>query len=181
MGWLPEGLHWGLAAFSLILQLIGFFGLLLIFFPGLTVIWVGQIVWAIFIRFNLAEGQPAHGWTIAIFVLNTLLMVLGNIIDNILIVNKTRREGVPWWGIALSWAAMIGVGFIATPMSGLLAGFAAIFLIQYFRLDQDWRQAFRAMKAMIASSARATVYRLGFASIMLIGWLVVIFVLPKGF
>lgn len=179
MSWLPEGLFWGLVALSLILQLIGFFGLLLVYFPGLTVIWVGQLIWAIYTQFNAAEGSLASGWTIGIFVFNTLLMIVGSLIDNLIMVNKTRRVGVPWWGIGLSWLAMIGVGLVATPIGGLAAGLLTIFLVQFFRSERDWQQAYKALKAMMLSSLQATIFRLGFALLMLVGWLLVMFLLPS--
>lgn len=180
MSWLPEGLHWGLIALSLGLQLTGFFGLLLVFFPGLTVMWFGQLIWAIYTQLNLSEAAPVRGWTIAIFVFNTLLMIIGGLIDNVILVGKTRREGVPWWGIGLSWMAMIGVGLLATPLGGLLAGFLTIFLVQFFRMGQDWHKAYSALKAMVLSSMQATLFRLGFGLLMLISFLVVIFVLTNS-
>ncbi len=180
MSWLPEGLHWGLIALSLGLQLTGFFGLLLVFFPGLTVMWFGQLIWAIYTQLNLSEAAPVRGWTIAIFVFNTLLMFIGGLIDNVIMVGKTRREGVPWWGIGLSWMAMIGVGLLATPLGGLLAGFLTIFLVQFFRMGQDWHKAYSALKAMVLSSMQATLFRLGFGLLMLISFLVVIFVLTNS-
>jgi hypothetical protein len=179
MSWLPEGLHWGLVALSLGLQLVGFFGLLLVFFPGLTVMWIGQLIWAIYTQLNLAEGAPAYGWTIGIFVLNTLLMIVGGLIDNVIMVGKTRKEGVPWWAIGLSWMAMIGVGLVATPLGGLLAGFLTIFLVQFFRLGQDWQKAYGALKAMVQSSMQATLFRLGFGLVMLLSFLVVLFLLTS--
>ncbi|HSN94879.1 MAG TPA: DUF456 domain-containing protein [Anaerolineaceae bacterium] len=178
MTWLPEGLYWGLVALSLILQLIGLLGLLLVYFPGLTVMWVGQLIWAIYTQFNLSAGSQTRAWTIGIFVFNTLLMIIGSLIDNVLMVDKTRREGVPWWGIGLSWLAMIGVGLVATPIGGLAAGLLTIFLVQYFHLGRDSQRAFNALKAMMLSSLQATLIRLGFALVMLVGWLTVMFWLP---
>ena len=179
MTWLPEGLHWGLVALSLGLQLTGFFGLLLVFFPGLTVMWIGQLIWAIYAQFNVAEGSTAYGWTVGIFVVNTLLMIIGGLIDNVIMMGKTRREGVPWWGIGLSWMAMIGVGLAATPLGGLLASFLTIFLVQFFRMGLDWYKAYSALKAMVLSSFQATLFRLGFGLIMLVSFLVVMFFLTS--
>lgn len=180
MSWLPEGLHWGLVALSLGLQLTGFFGLLLVFFPGLTLMWVGQLIWAIYTQFNIAEGTTAYAWTIGIFVVNTLLMIIGGLIDNVIMAGKTRREGVTWWAIGLSWMAMIGVGLVATPFGGLIAGFLTIFLVQFFSLGQDWGKAYGALKAMVLSSVQATLFRLGFGLIMAVSFLVVMFLLTSS-
>ena len=177
MSWLPEGLHWGLVALSLGLQLTGFFGLLLVFFPGLTVMWLGQLIWAIYTQLNFAEGAPVYGWTIGIFVVNTVLMIAGGLIDNVIMVGNTRREGVPWWGIGLSWVAMVGVGLVATPFGGLAAGFLTIFLVQFFRMGRDSQKAFSALKAMVLSSMQATLFRLGIGLVMLVSFLVVMFFL----
>jgi hypothetical protein len=179
MSWLPEGLHWGLVALSLGLQLTGFFGLLLLFFPGLTVMWIGQLIWAIYTQLNLSQSMAIRGWTIAIFTVNTLLMIIGGLMDNIIMVDKTHKQGVPWWGIGLSWMAMIGLGLVATPLGGLAAGFLVIFLVQFFRMGKDWQKAYSALKAMVLSSLQATLFRLGFGLIMLISFIVVVFFLSK--
>ncbi|MBG0771960.1 MAG: hypothetical protein H0S82_09635, partial [Anaerolineaceae bacterium] len=51
--------------------LIGFFGLLLVFFPGLTVIWASILIWGIFTLFNYAAGPWTFTLTIATFLVIT--------------------------------------------------------------------------------------------------------------
>ncbi len=80
-------------------MLIGFFGLLLVFFPGLTVIWASILVWGIATLFNYSAGPWTFALTIATFVVITMLMVLGNILDNIFMAGGARSKGASWWAL----------------------------------------------------------------------------------
>ncbi len=85
-------LHWLILALSGILNLVGLVGLLLVFFPGLTVAWVGQLIWFIFVGFNKSHGGWQFGLTIAIFVINTIIMLVGSVVDNILGATETAKK-----------------------------------------------------------------------------------------
>ena len=84
-------LHWLILALSGILNLVGLVGLLLVFFPGLTVAWLGHLIWFIFVGFNKSHGGLQFGLTIAIFVL-TIIMLVGSVVDNILGATETDKR-----------------------------------------------------------------------------------------
>jgi len=48
----PDWIRILFIAISGILNAVGFFGLFLVFFPGLTVSWVGHLIWVILRRFQ---------------------------------------------------------------------------------------------------------------------------------
>ena len=73
----------------------------------------------IYVGFNHGHSRLQFGVTIALFVINTLLMLVGSIIDNLLGAQKTRAAGVPWWEIFVSWLGMFIGGIVLTPIGGI--------------------------------------------------------------
>lgn len=166
--WLP----WLILALSGILNFVGLAGLLLVFFPGLTVAWLGQLIWFIFVGFNKSHGGWQFGLTIAIFVINTILMLLGSVLDNILGATETEKKGVPWWEIGLVTVVMLVGGTVLTPIGGLAASLGVIFLIEYIRLNKDSKSAWESTKALAFGYGKAAVLRFILCEIMIILWLV---------
>ena len=77
-------------------MLIGFFGLLLVFFPGLTVIWGSILMWGVLTKFNYQTGPWTFVLTISTFSVITMLMLLGNVLDNIFMAGGARSKGASW-------------------------------------------------------------------------------------
>ena len=77
----PDWIRILLLIFSGILNAVGFFGLFLVFFPGLTVSWVGHLIWVLYVGFNRGHSSLQFGLTIGLFVINTLLMLIGSITE----------------------------------------------------------------------------------------------------
>jgi uncharacterized protein YqgC (DUF456 family) len=146
--------------------LIGFFGLLLVFFPGLTVIWASITMWGIATLFNYKVGPWTLTLTIATYLVITLLMVLGNVVDNIFMAGGARSKGASWWAIALSWIGMIVVGLWLTPLAGFAAALVLLFVAELIRI-KDARSAFRSTKSMVMGCGWAVFTRLGIATIMI--------------
>ncbi|MFN2303366.1 MAG: DUF456 domain-containing protein [Anaerolineales bacterium] len=147
--------------------LIGFFGLFLVFFPGLTVIWASILLWGVSTLFNYQTGPWTFTLTITTFVLITLLMLLGNVVDNILMAGSARAKGASWWAIILSWVAMIGVGLFLTPIGGLAAALIVLFAAEYLRI-KDSQAAFQSMSNMALGCGWAVAARLGIAIVMIL-------------
>ena len=81
----------------------GLLGLMIPVFPGLTVMWIATLVYAII----QAMVGNMTGWGWFLFVVITLLMIGGNIVDNIIIAKHVRDKDVPWSSII--WAFVIGI------------------------------------------------------------------------
>ncbi len=165
-------LHWLILALSGILNLVGLVGLLLVFFPGLTVTWVGQLIWFIFVGFNKSHGGWQFGLTIAIFVINTIIMLVGSVVDNILGATESQKKGVPWWEITLVTLIMLVGGTVLTPIGGMAVSLGVLFLIEYGRLNKDSQAAWESTKAMAFGFGKATVLRFILCQIMIILWLI---------
>ena len=148
-------------------MLIGFFGLFLVFFPGLTVVWGSILLWGVFTSFNYQAGPWTFTLTIATFLVITMLMLLGNVLDNILMAGGARSKGASWWAIALSWVAMIAVGIFLTPLVGLGAALLILFLAELVRI-RDYKSAIRSMSSMAMGCGWAVFARLLIALIMIL-------------
>src|SRR6185503_14642724 len=128
--WLPFFLQVALETFTLFVLLVGLFGLIVPVFPGLTIMWIATLVYALI---QNSAGKMT-GWDWFAFVVITLLMIGGNIADNIIIARKMRDQYVPWSSILLAFAAGIIVSLIFTPLGGLVASPLALLMAEVSRL-----------------------------------------------
>ena len=128
--WLPFLLQIALETFTLFVLLVGLFGLIVPVFPGLTIMWLATLVYAL-IK-NAADKMT--GWDWFAFVLITLLMIGGNIADNIIIARKMRDHYIPWSSILLAFAAGLVASLFFTPLIGLVAAPLGLFLAELRRL-----------------------------------------------
>lgn len=156
--------------------LIGLFGLLLVFFPGLTVIWLSVLVWGLATLFNYNAGTWHFTLTIATFLVITMLMLLGNILDNVFMAGGARSKGASWWAIGLSWVAMIVAGIYLTPFGGLAAALLVLFIVEWIRV-KNHKAAFKSMSSMVMGCGWAVLARLGIAMMMIALFIMWYFVL----
>ncbi len=119
-----------LEALTLFVLLVGLLGLIVPVFPGLTVMWLGTLVYALI---QNAAGNMTDGkWFL--FGLITVLMIVGNIADNLIIARKMRDKYIPWSSILWAFAAGIVASLFFTPLIGLIAAPAGLFLAEMSRL-----------------------------------------------
>ena len=109
-------------------------GLIVPVLPGLFVMWLGTLVYALI---QNAAGQMT-GWEWFLFGLITVLMLIGNIADNLIIARKMRDKYIPWSSILWAFAAGIVASLFFTPLIGLAASPIGLFLAESRRLkDRD--------------------------------------------
>jgi uncharacterized protein len=147
-------------------MLIGFFSLFLVFFPGLTVIWVSILLWGLVTLFNYRVGPWTFTLTITTFLVITMLMLLGNLLDNIFMAGGARSKGASWWAILVSFLAMILTSIFLTPLLGLLAALLALFIVELIRI-KDYRSAFKSTSSMAFGCGWAVFSRLIIAALMI--------------
>jgi uncharacterized protein YqgC (DUF456 family) len=128
--WVPLLLQIALETFTLFALLVGLFGLIVPVFPGLTIMWLATLVYALVQ--NAADKMT--GWDWFAFVIISLLMIGGNIADNIIIARKMRDHFIPWGSILLAFAAGIIASIFFTPIIGLVAAPLGLFLAELRRL-----------------------------------------------
>lgn len=128
--WLPFLLQIALETFTLFVLLVGLFGLIVPVFPGLTIMWLATLVYALIKN----SADKMTGWDWFAFGVITLLMIGGNIADNIIIARKMRDHYIPWSSILLAFAAGIVASLFFTPLIGLVAAPLGLFLAELRRL-----------------------------------------------
>ena len=106
-----------LEVLTLFILLVGLAGLIVPVFPGLTVMWLATLVYAII----QASRGLMTGWEWFAFAIITLLMIGGNIVDNLIIARKMRDQYIPWSSILIAFAAGIVASLFFTPVIGLAA------------------------------------------------------------
>jgi len=129
-------------ALTLFVLLVGLVGLIMPVFPGLTVMWLATLVYALL---QSAAGRMT-GWDWFLFALITVLMIGGNIVDNLIIASKMRDQFIPWSSILLAFAAGIVASIFFTPLIGLVAAPLGLFLAELRRL-KNRDEAIKSTKA----------------------------------
>ena len=155
-----------LETLTLFAMLLGLVGLIVPVFPGLTVMWIAALVYALIQ--NAAQKMTGWGWFA--FVIITLLMIGGNIVDNIIIARKMRDQYIPWSTIILAFVAGIIASIFLTPLIGLVASPLALFGIEYLRV-RDRQAAFDGTKAYMIGWGWAFGARFMIGLIMIGSWM----------
>ncbi len=148
---------------TLLVMLVGLAGLVIPIFPGLLVIWLAAL------GYGLVAGFSP--WGVAIFVLVTLLMLTGSVLDNLLMGAKARQAGASWWSIAVGLVAGVAGTVIWPPIGGLITAPAGLLLTEFVRLG-DIGKAVQATKGMALGCGWSYFVRIGFGGMMVALWLV---------
>lgn len=150
---------------TLFVLIFGLLGLMIPVFPGLVVMWLAILVYAI-----VQAGLGNMTWVSwLLFVLITLLMIGGNISDNIIIAKHVRDKNVPWSSILWSFAAGIIVSLFFTPIMGILASPVALYLAEWRRL-KDKALAMANTKAWMTGWGWSVAARMGVGAVMIVFW-----------
>jgi len=150
---------------TLFVLLAGLVGLLIPIFPGLTIMWLGTLVYAL-----VQAGAGQMNWVDwLLFTLITLLMIGGNIIDNIIIAKHVRDKNVPWSSIIWAFAAGIILSLFFTPIAGMIASPVGLYLAEWYRL-KDKQTAFANTKAWMTGWGWSLAARFGIGVVMIIFW-----------
>lgn len=123
-----------LETLTLFALVVGLLGLIVPVFPGLVVMWLGTLLYALI---QNAAGDMT-GWKWFLFGVITVLMITGSIVDNLIIAYKMRDKYIPWSSILFAFAAGIVASIFFTPLIGLIAAPVGLFLAESRRLkDKD--------------------------------------------
>jgi uncharacterized protein YqgC (DUF456 family) len=152
----------------LIVMVVGLFSLLTAIIPGLVIIWVAALVYGIVSGFTLTGGL--------ILAAMTVLMVAGNLSDNLLMGASARRTGASWWSIGAALLAGLVGTIIFPPFGGLLFALLGVFTVEYLRL-KDAESAWASTRSMAAGCGWAVVLRFVIGVVMIGLWVLWAFVL----
>ena len=155
-----------LQSLTLFFLIVGLAGLVIPVFPGLTVMWLSTLIYAMLQQ--MAKRMTTWDWIL--FALITLLMIIGNIIDNIIIARHVREKNVPWASIILGFLAGLITSLFFTPMIGILAAPAGLFLAELYRL-KDRKIAFESTRAWMTGWGWSLAARFVIGIFMVIFWM----------
>ncbi len=151
---------------TLFFLLVGLFGLIIPVFPGLTVMWLATLIYAL-----VQSASGLMGWIDwFLFALITILMVGGNVLDNIIIASKMRGHEIPWKTILLCYAVGILVSLFFTPLVGLIASPLSLLGLEYLRF-RDWKQARESARVFMIGWGASFAARFGIGILMVIFWM----------
>ncbi len=149
----------GLAQFFM---LVGLFGLVVPIYPGLVVMWLAALGYGIATGFDSTLG-------IVLFIVLTLLMIVGSLVDNLLMGVGAHRGGAAWSTILAALLAGV-IGTLAfPPLGGIIAAPLAVMLIQYLRL-RDLQKAWDALRGLATGWGLSFVVRLLIGVVMMGLW-----------
>lgn len=142
---------------------VGLLGLLLYIIPGLTVIWLAILAYGIVTGFTVRSG--------ILFAVITLLMIGGNLIDNLFMGNEARKTGASWVSIVVALVAGIAGTFILPPFGGLLFAAVGILAVEWIR-KKDLNEGLRSTGGILKGCGLAMITRFGIGVVMICLWLV---------
>ena len=142
-------------------MLVSLCGLIVPIFPGLIVIWVLALLYGILSGFGMLGA--------VLFFIITVLAILGEISDNLLMSKKARQEGARWLSIAIAFVAGIVCSFVFTPLAGIAAALGGLFLAEFVS-SKDYRKALAVTKGMAIGWGWSFVARFGVGLMMIALW-----------
>lgn len=140
---------------------IGLFGLLFYIIPGLTIIWLAILAYGIVTGFTLPSG--------ILFAVITLLMLGGNLVDNLFMGKEALKTGASWVSIIVALLAGIAGTFILPPFGGLLFAAVAILIVEWIR-KKDIKEGLKSTGSILKGCGFAVVARFGIGIVMILMW-----------
>jgi uncharacterized protein YqgC (DUF456 family) len=161
-----------LQGLTLGVMLVGLFGLVVPVFPGLLIMWLATLFYAVL------EASAGHmtwfDWVL--FALITVLMVVGQVIDNIIIARRMRGKAIPWFSIGLAYlGGLLGTIVLAplvtifTPLVGIAASLLSLFGAEWLRLRRA-RPAFASARSYMVAWGWSFMAVFGVGVLMIILW-----------
>ncbi len=144
-------------------MLVGLIGLVIPVYPGLNIIWIAALIYAI------VDGFSWPAWLY--FSIITIFMLIGNLADNYFIGARARRTGASWLAIGIGYAAGIAGTFIIPIIGGIVFSILGVLVVEMIR-KKDWKIAWLTTKEMALGFGWAVVVRLGIGAIMISIWLI---------
>ena len=160
---MPPWLDVSIFGLTIFVMLVGLFGLIVPLFPGITVIWLAALGYGIVVGFNTLG--------IVMFVLITLLMILGTTIDNILSWLGGRKGGASWLSLLICTLAGVAGTVLLPPIGWLIAAPAVLLLVEYIKI-RNIKKALAAVGGMAAGWGLSFIIRLAIGEVMIVLWFV---------
>ena len=158
---MPAWLDVSIFGLTLIVMLVGLFGLVIPVFPGVIVIWLAAL------GYGVVSGFTPLG--IGIFIIISLLMLASTVVDNVLMGAGARKSGASWVAILVATVAGIAGTLLLPPIGGLLAAPLAVLLVEYLRV-REWNKALLATRGLAIGMGFTVLARFGIGVVMILLW-----------
>jgi len=142
---------------------IGLLGLMFYIIPGLTIIWLAILAYGVVTGFSLSTG--------ILFAVITVLMVGGNLIDNLFMGAEAKKTGASWVSVVVALVAGIAGTFILPPFGGLLFAAVSILIVEWIR-KRDLKEGVKSAGGILKGCGFAVLTRLGIGVLMIGLWVV---------
>jgi len=142
-------------------MLVGLFGSLIPIFPGPFIMWLAAL------GYGVLSGFDSVG--VVIFIMISVLMVGGGLVDNLFMGAGARKGGAAWGTIIVALIAGIVGTLLLPPFGGIITAPAAILLLEYLRL-RDLNQAWLALRGLATGWGFSFVVRFGFGLVIMVLW-----------
>jgi len=147
----------------------GLISLLSVIIPGLTIIWISALIYGLLTGFTTVP--------IILFILITVLMLIGNVVDQFMMGAKAKTSGASWLSIFLSTGAAFIFSILFPPFGGLIAALIVLMGIEMIRV-KDWRKAAQSSREMAIGCVSAIAVRFGIGLFMIGIW--ILWVIQSG-
>jgi uncharacterized protein YqgC (DUF456 family) len=152
-----------LIGLTLLVMVIGLIGEIVPVIPGMVLIWIAALVYAIIDRF-----QHLSPWTILILI---LIWLLATGIDWVVTWLTAKHVGVSWWGLGFSILGTI-IGTIFFNFWGMMIGMVAGAIVGEYIYNREVWKSMQAGGAMVAGWILGSVLKLMMAISMILIFLV---------
>jgi uncharacterized protein YqgC (DUF456 family) len=153
----------GVETLTLFVLIVGTAGLIIPVFPGLVINWLAILV------YGVVSGFEIKGWII--FVLVTILMIVGNTIDNVMMGKKARESGASWFSIGTGYVTSLVVSLFFTPIAGLVAVPVGVFLVEFIR-RRIWREVLNVSWSLMVGWGWSIGIRIAIGVLMIGLWMI---------
>ncbi len=144
-------------------MLVGVVGLIFPILPGLTIIWLTALVYGIVTGFNWVSG--------VLFGIMTVIMLIGNVMDNFIMGAAAREQGASWIAIGIALVLAVAGSLLFPPFGGLIAALLGLFAYEFYRL-RNWNKALESVKGMASGCGWSAVARAALGLLMIGLWMI---------
>lgn len=158
---MPDWLNTSIFVLIQLIMLVGLFGLVVPLFPGIVVMWLASL------GYGLITGFTTLG--IVLFIVITLLMLFGTIVDNIMMGAGARKGGASWLAIGVALVGGVVGTLLWPPIGGLIAAPLAVFLLEFVR-KRDLKKAWGAFLGLATGWGLSFFVRFGIGVVIMLVW-----------
>jgi uncharacterized protein len=144
-----------------VVMAIGLLSLLTYIIPGLTIIWAAILVYGIVTGFSLGSG--------ILFGFVTLLMVGGNLVDNVLMGTQAKKSGASWLALGAALIGAVAGTILLPPFGGIIGACLGILIVEWIR-QKNFKSSLQATGGILTGCGLSVIIRFGIGLVMIALW-----------